>query len=609
MKKNYNEQENEELYNKESEEKDIPFAVDEEMIQEIDYEKMPENDVPFAVDSDTIETGSIDVSEIDVPFSMKRKENEENNMNEGNGKRTKKRKKRKMKKSKKVLITILVILLALVVCVIGGYVYVKNYLSSMGISGDNDIYNLMTKVDSSKVEDIEKLDQVNLLLLGVDKGGTRSDSIMLVNYNIKTNKINLLSIPRDTRIYVEDRGTYRKITEVHAMHDKNGNMYGASAVAQAVIGLTGMDINYYMEFSFDAIDKIMNELGPVKFDVPDLEGKGRGMNYDDGFQDLHIHLKPGMQELNGNQIQQFLRYRKSNYRDAQNVFGSDLERVERQQALLGAIIDQKLNAGLITKSPKILEAVRSSIKTTFTGDELLAYVQFLTKDERYASISSDNMESFVLPGGSQMISGKSYFICDEAKTAEMLRINFAVDVQADDITNVINISKRKSSGKISGSSKQKSSDTAKNEEKVDKKTDDSDASNKREEKTKVKEEQSNKKEEKTKVQNGPSNNSGVTNNNVSSEQKREEKPNVQTEQTNNSGVNNNQSSEQKTEETNEQINNSPVYTQETETNTAQKNKLAQIEEDMTKKEESSAPATPPVAPQASSVESTVSEGQ
>ena len=192
-----------------------------------------------------------------------------------------------------------------------------------------------------------------------------------------------------------------------------------------------------MEFSFDAIDGIMNELGPVKFDVPDLEGKGRGMNYDDGFQDLHIHLKPGMQELNGNQIQQFLRYRKSNYRDAQNVFGSDLERVERQQALLGAIIDQKLNAGLITKSPKILEAVRSSIKTTFTGDELLAYVQFLTKDERSASISSDNMESFVLPGGSQMISGKSYFICDEATTADMLRINFAVDVQADDITNVI----------------------------------------------------------------------------------------------------------------------------------------------------------------------------
>ena len=45
MKKNYNEQENEELYNKESEEKDIPFAVDEEMIQEIDYEKMHEKNL------------------------------------------------------------------------------------------------------------------------------------------------------------------------------------------------------------------------------------------------------------------------------------------------------------------------------------------------------------------------------------------------------------------------------------------------------------------------------------------------------------------------------------------------------------------------------------
>ena len=142
------------------EEEEIPFAVDEELIQEPDYEEMPEEEIPFAMDTDasvdTDVSGDADASsvdDIDVPFSMKGNEEEENNMNEKNEKKGKKR--RRKKKNKKALTIVLIILLVLGVCVGAGYLYVKHYLGSMGISDDNDIYSLMTKVDSSRVEAIE----------------------------------------------------------------------------------------------------------------------------------------------------------------------------------------------------------------------------------------------------------------------------------------------------------------------------------------------------------------------------------------------------------------------------------------------------------------------
>ena len=120
--------------------------------------------------------------------------------------------------------------------------------------------------------------KLNILLLGVDKDGERSDSIMLVSYDFDDHSINLLSVPRDTKMYVTDRDVTRKITEVHGMHNSAGKMYGAAAVAESVTSLTGIPINYYLEFSFDALDNVMDILGPVTFDVPDIEGGGKGMN-------------------------------------------------------------------------------------------------------------------------------------------------------------------------------------------------------------------------------------------------------------------------------------------------------------------------------------------
>lgn len=421
-----------------AQENDIPFSVDNILHNEEDFSEQPdsdifsENQIPFATDETLIDAFDPDfVPEDEAVVS----DNEENM----------KKKKKKGKGKKIALIVLSVILILLIGLVVLGSHFFTNFMGNIRMNENDPIYDILQHHDSSKIEESEN---INILLLGVDEGGLRSDSIMLINYKPKTHKINLISIPRDTRVYVQDFDEYRKINAL--CNSDLHSVYGPAAVAKAITKLTGMPINYYMQFSFDAVDNIMNILGPVKFDVPDLEGKGRGMNYDDPVQDLHIHLKPGLQELKGNQIQQFLRYRKSNYG---NVDGSDLSRVKRQQDLLAAIMDQKLNAELVGKFPDIFSEVQDGLKTTFTASDVTNFSGYLLK--HLNDISSENMESFVLPGDTDTINSASYFICDLDETAELVNTSFGYSVNADELSNEISITGKKSDKKTSSSSSKK----------------------------------------------------------------------------------------------------------------------------------------------------------
>lgn len=273
--------------------------------------------------------------------------------------------------------------------------------------------------------------KINVLLLGVDEGGLRSDAIMVASYDFDDESLKILSIPRDTKIYVTNRKLYRKINEVHAMTKKNGEIMGPLASVEAVTALTGIPINYYVELNFSAIDHIFDILGPVTFDVPDVEGGGKGMNYDDPVQDLHIHLKPGLQELSGNQVQQFLRFRKSNHGTTD---GSDTSRVERQQEFIKAVIEQKVNLSLIVKVPDIYSQMKKEIKTNFSTGEIAKYAAHLL------NLSSENITSFSLPGEDKL-TGAWYFECDFEATKSLIETEFEYD--ASNITNKIEITGEK----------------------------------------------------------------------------------------------------------------------------------------------------------------------
>ncbi len=267
--------------------------------------------------------------------------------------------------------------------------------------------------------------KINVLLMGTDEEGLRTDAIMVASYDVNAAEVNILSIPRDTKVYVSNRKVTRKINEIHAMPSKvkKGEIVGSEAVAEAVTQLTGIPINYYAEFSFSAIDRLFDILGPVEFDVPDVEGKGRGMNYDDPYQNLHIHLKPGLQKLSGNQVQQFLRYRKSNYGVGT---GSDTDRVARQQEFVKAVVDQKVNITILAKLPSIFMQISKEMKTNITAGDITKYIRYINK------LSGESIHTYSLPGDNQTIGGGSYFVCDLDKTAELMRDTFGFSTEISD---------------------------------------------------------------------------------------------------------------------------------------------------------------------------------
>ncbi|MBO5060553.1 MAG: LCP family protein [Clostridia bacterium] len=267
--------------------------------------------------------------------------------------------------------------------------------------------------------------KINVLLLGVDEDGLRTDAIMVASYDVNEADVNMLSIPRDTKVYVSNRKVTRKINEVHAMSSKKdkSEIVGAEATAEVVTQLTGIPINYYVEFSFSAIDRLFDILGPVEFDVPDVEGDGQGMNYDDPYQNLHIHLKPGLQKLSGNQVQQFLRYRKSN---SNKGSGSDTDRVMRQQEFVKAVVEQKVNIGILTKLPSIFKQISKEINTNISGGDVTKYIRYLNK------LTGEGIHTHSLPGENKTISGGSYFVCNLDETKTLMSEVFGYDAEITD---------------------------------------------------------------------------------------------------------------------------------------------------------------------------------
>ena len=294
--------------------------------------------------------------------------------------------------------------------------------------------------------------KINVLLMGVDVDGLRTDAIMLASFDTETKEVNMLSIPRDTKMYIGNR--YQKINAAHAFVDESGEIGGATATCEAVTRITGIPINYYVDFSFDAVAHVIDELGPIEFTIPDLYGDGVGMVYDDPVQSLHINLPPGDYQLNGQQAVWLMRYRHGNVDPSTGVFkgyvNGDSDRVEMQQKFLKAVVDQKVNASLILKIPSIFKDISSEIKINFTVSEVIKYSKYL------ADFSSVNIHSYSLPGeySSDSANGDVWIPnMDEIRTMVQDVFGYPADnITTDNPKNATRESGSSSSSGISSSS-------------------------------------------------------------------------------------------------------------------------------------------------------------
>jgi LCP family protein required for cell wall assembly len=133
----------------------------------------------------------------------------------------------------------------------------------------------------------------------------------------------MLSLPRDLRVDVPGHGLNKLNFAFH--------VGGPALTIRTVEQLTGVDINHYVEVSFDAFSDITDSLGGVYVDVDQRY-------YNDNPTYELIKLSPGYQLLNGVDALDFVRYR--------HDLNMDFGRMERQQAFLSAMREQAMGWNL-----------------------------------------------------------------------------------------------------------------------------------------------------------------------------------------------------------------------------------------------------------------------
>ncbi len=260
--------------------------------------------------------------------------------------------------------------------------------------------------DSGVVEPVDKeTGKINALIVGVDSTASLTDTIMVVSYDLDNNSVDVLSIPRDTRMYVGSR--YQKINTAYSI-SKGGKKKGINGTIDAVTRLTGIPINYYAEFSFDAFRETIDALGGVYFDVP------QNMKYSDPAQDLYIDLKKGYQLLDGEAAEEFVRFRRYPM--------GDIDRVAAQQAFIKAVAEQKLNASIIPRLPELFKTLQKNLKTNITAAVVARYVSNL------GDLTGENVHMHALPGTSNSTDyGASYWIADMDQLKTLIQETFGYD--------------------------------------------------------------------------------------------------------------------------------------------------------------------------------------
>lgn len=241
---------------------------------------------------------------------------------------------------------------------------------------------------------------VNILLLGMDIGDPnqidnqsikRTDTIMVLNYNPSTDKIKVVSVPRDT--LVTNGGKNLKINAAYAVG-------GYPKIKSEVENLFGININYMVKVDYNAFVQIIDALGGVTMEIE------QNMIYDDDAQNLHINFKAGETvKMNGQKAQEFFRWRKNN--DGSGLANGDLDRINNQQKFISKVVDKCKSPFIIFRLPAILDAVADNVETNMPSLKVLKYgLSFLAVDK-------DDICMVTATGTPKMINGQSYLVFDK----------------------------------------------------------------------------------------------------------------------------------------------------------------------------------------------------
>jgi len=239
--------------------------------------------------------------------------------------------------------------------------------------------------------------RINILCLGLDRNWTRknmpytkdarTDTMMVASLDLDTQRVSILSIPRDTRVELPRGG----VEKINAAHSLGGIPYTKETVEQFL----GIKIDYHVVIKQEAIEGAINALGGVKMKVE------KDMDYDDNWGHLHIHLKKGVQTLNGEQVVGYMRFRKDEE--------GDLGRIRRQQQVVRVLTGEMKNPHVVTKVGGLFDQINKYVKTDLSKQQIVALGRMFHQTDL------DNVVTASLPCYARMIDGISFLEPEDDK--------------------------------------------------------------------------------------------------------------------------------------------------------------------------------------------------
>ncbi len=251
---------------------------------------------------------------------------------------------------------------------------------------------------------------VNILVMGLDEARDvegaepddlvgRTDTMLLVRVDPEAKAVNVMSIPRDTRVDIPSHG----LDKINEANFEGGAELAAETVTH---NFNNVRIDRYVRVSTTAFKEIVDLVGGIEVLVP------KAMQYEDKTQGLVIDLQPGLQNLNGDEAEQFARFRQDSY--------GDIGRVQRQQILLKALRQQLTTPAVLPKLPQIIRVLQRRIDTNLSLEELLALAGF------GLDIEPDDLHMVMLPGrfSDPEEYTASYWISDQTASSDIMRTYF-----------------------------------------------------------------------------------------------------------------------------------------------------------------------------------------
>ena len=301
--------------------------------------------------------------------------------------------------------------LCITVIIVGVIIY-NNTLGANSVSEIKN--NELTEEERIFEEEKEEVSEVNktIAVFGVDEDEVRTDVIFVVNFNTITNKVKVVSIPRDTKVVWTDKQkraynqltgntiSVSKINEMAAYGRINKNIGNIrDFTIDEIENILKVRVDNYVVINLEAFREIVDAIGGVDMYVP------QDMYYVDNCQGLYINLKEGQQHLDGDAAEGLVRFRR--------YAKGDEERVSVQQIFLKAVAEKVMSQNISTLAG-IATKLFPYVKTDVKLNEVLDYLDLLNQ------FSLEYLSFYTVPGYGAYENNISYYYIEDNALEDMI---------------------------------------------------------------------------------------------------------------------------------------------------------------------------------------------